>query len=227
MKLWTKGAAYLSVVGLVATAAYGQSAPQDPQPPVAAGAPTSGVRSTTDHFGAGSYRVTWASQPGSVQDSPGMRSYREAKTDEEKASAKETIKKELDELYDHFIGDREKEIEQLEERIAKLREQLQRRREAKSRMVELKLEMLVSQAEGLGWPDAPANYWYHHFDPSVGPHGATAPVPGSANPFGPAGGAGVMPVYGVPSPAIPSAPPPAAPRSGPTTPSARSGGGTR
>ena len=45
------------------------------------------------------------------------------------------------------------EIAALAERLDKLRGQLVKRKDAKSRMVELKLEMVLSQADGLGWPD--------------------------------------------------------------------------
>ncbi|HMP78330.1 MAG TPA: hypothetical protein PKD54_02650 [Pirellulaceae bacterium] len=87
------------------------------------------------------------------QASPGVQAYKRAETSEQKAEAREHIRLELEQQYDSFMEDREKEITQLEVRIAKLRDQLARRREAKSRMVELKLEMVVSQADGLGWPE--------------------------------------------------------------------------
>lgn len=86
--------------------------------------------------------------------SPGMEAYLKAETSDQKAAAREMLRRELEEQYDAFLGDREQEISHLEERIAKLREQLSRRRDAKGRMVELKLEMVISQADGLGWPDA-------------------------------------------------------------------------
>ena len=82
-----------------------------------------------------------------------MEAYRNAESDEDRNAAKSEIQKELDTQYDDFIDQQGKQVDGLESRLAKLNEQLQKRREAKSRMVELKLQMVISQADGLGWPD--------------------------------------------------------------------------
>ncbi len=75
-----------------------------------------------------------------------------ADSDEDKSAAKKTIKTELEKQYDAFLENDQKKVDQLFDRLKKLEEQLERRREAKNRLVDLKLEMLISQAEGLGWP---------------------------------------------------------------------------
>lgn len=75
-----------------------------------------------------------------------------ADTREDKSVAKDSIKDELERQYDAFLERDQRKVDQLFDRLKKLEEQLEKRREAKDRLVELKLEMLVSQAEGLGWP---------------------------------------------------------------------------
>ncbi|MBL8890378.1 MAG: DUF1559 domain-containing protein [Planctomycetaceae bacterium] len=69
-----------------------------------------------------------------------------------------TLRIEISELlgrqYDSHIKTYEQQVAELEQRLAGLREQVQKRRDAKSRLVALKLELLLSQAEGIGWPDA-------------------------------------------------------------------------
>lgn len=80
--------------------------------------------------------------------------YQSAEDDEAKNTAKAELRTELDKLYDTFIENQSKQIDELEQRLEKLRTQLEKRREAKSRMVELKLQMVLSQAEGLGFPDS-------------------------------------------------------------------------
>jgi hypothetical protein len=82
-----------------------------------------------------------------------MQAYRDAKTDDDKAKARDEIKVQLAKQYDDLLANQEHQIKELEDRIAKLKDQLSRRRDAKEKMVNLKLEMVLSQADGLGWPD--------------------------------------------------------------------------
>ena len=92
--------------------------------------------------------------------------YQAAKDDgEARSKAVEDLKTGLGKQYDSFIEGQAKQIAELEDRLAKLKEQLDKRRAAKERMVELKLQMVLSQAEGLGFPDAgPANAAFFYGD---------------------------------------------------------------
>lgn len=69
-----------------------------------------------------------------------------------------TLRIEISELlgrqYDSHVKTYQQQVAELEQRLAGLREQVQKRVDAKSRLVALKLELLLSQAEGIGWPDA-------------------------------------------------------------------------
>lgn len=79
--------------------------------------------------------------------------YQAAADDAAKSKASAELKANLEKQYDLFVEGQKKQIEDLEARLAKLREQLDKRRAAKERVVELKLQMVLSQAEGLGFPD--------------------------------------------------------------------------
>lgn len=79
--------------------------------------------------------------------------YADAKDEAARNQAASELKIALEKRYDAFVEGQSRQITELEERLAKLKEQLEKRREAKDRMVELKLQMVLSQAEGLGFPD--------------------------------------------------------------------------
>ncbi len=96
------------------------------------------------------YEVASRNQPSKLASA--MQDYQTAEGDEAKETARQAIKAELSQEYDAFLEAQEKSIVELESRLAKLRELLARRTEAKDRLVELKLEMVISQADGLGWP---------------------------------------------------------------------------
>ena len=90
----------------------------------------------------------------SVALNKAIKAYRDSKVDSaERREAREKVSSSLSTLYDEHLADQEKQIAVLAERLDKLRGQLVKRKDAKSRMVELKLEMVLSQADGLGWPD--------------------------------------------------------------------------
>lgn len=83
-----------------------------------------------------------------------LTAYRNAKADStERKEAREKVAKGLSDMYDEQLKRQEKQIEELADRLDKLRVQLAKRRDAKARMVDLKLEMVLSQADGLGWPE--------------------------------------------------------------------------
>lgn len=81
--------------------------------------------------------------------------YKQADNAEARQREQENIAAILGAHYDSYLKSQEEQIQQLEERVVKLREQFDRRRDAKQRLLELKLEMIISQAEGLGWPGDP------------------------------------------------------------------------
>lgn len=81
-----------------------------------------------------------------------LQEFSSAESDDDKSDAKKKVKSELEKQYDAFLERDQARVDQLFDRLKKLEEQLERRKEAKDRLVELKLEMLISQAEGLGWP---------------------------------------------------------------------------
>lgn len=90
----------------------------------------------------------------SVALNKAIKAYRDSKPDSaERREAREKVSSSLSTLYDEHLADQEKQIAALAERLEKLKSQLGKRKDAKSRMVELKLEMVLSQADGLGWPD--------------------------------------------------------------------------
>lgn len=97
-------------------------------------------------------RSTSFSAPSQSPMAAAIAALKSAKTDEQKAAAKEKVKIELEKQYDAFLAKDQTRVDQLFDRLKKLEEQLEKRKAAKDRLVELKLEMMVSQAEGLGWP---------------------------------------------------------------------------
>lgn len=134
-----------------------------------------------------------------------FRKYQQAADDEARLAAKKELQSSLESLYDDFIDGQSKQIEELEARLVKLKEQLQKRRDAKSRMVDLKLQMVISQAEGLGFPGGQDSWGFGFIYPGSG-EVQVAPLP-----------------WRDPTsrPLTPAAPSPA------TTPSPPSGGGAR
>lgn len=82
-----------------------------------------------------------------------FRMYQSAADDSARSKATAELRTSLAKQYDAFVEGQAKQIAQLEDRLEKLKTQLEKRRGAKERMVELKLQMVLSQAEGLGFPD--------------------------------------------------------------------------
>ncbi|MFM7564148.1 MAG: hypothetical protein ACKO81_14090 [Planctomycetota bacterium] len=80
--------------------------------------------------------------------------YQSATDDAARTKATADLKSNLEKQYDLFVEGQSKQIEELEARLAKLKGQLDKRRAAKERVVELKLQMVLSQAEGLGFPES-------------------------------------------------------------------------
>lgn len=76
---------------------------------------------------------------------------------EQRAKMRAEIERGLSEQYDRHLSQHVQQVEELEARVAKLRQQLDRRQAAKARLVELRLELMLSQADGLGWPEGPGD----------------------------------------------------------------------
>ena len=116
-------------------------------------------------------------------------------TQEEQAVAQDKLAAILSEQFDQDLKAREQRIVQLEEQLKALREQISKRREAKSRLVKLRIELMVNEAEGLGFPkawnqsmDSGANFPGWRTSPFAAPAPAVPPAPssGAASPFAPA-----------------------------------------
>lgn len=103
----------------------------------------------------------------------------QAATDEsgERTALRNEITGLLNKQYEAHVEQYEQQIAGLESRLAKLRDHVQKRRDAQSRLVALKLELLLSQAEGMGWPEAMSST-----NPQVGPNASTyKALPGSTS----------------------------------------------
>ncbi len=85
---------------------------------------------------------------------------KQAEDDEARSGAKEELRGALEKEYDASLDAFEDHLTKLEKKIADLKDQLQRRRSAKQEMVDLKLQMMVHEADGLGWPDQPGSAYY-------------------------------------------------------------------
>ena len=77
---------------------------------------------------------------------------KKARTDEQKETVKQRIRKELVRQYDTYLVASSDELKRLELRLVKLREKLVVRENAKEKMIDLELQRIVNEAEGLAWP---------------------------------------------------------------------------
>ena len=88
----------------------------------------------------------------SIHTQEAITKLRNAKTDEDKAEAREALQGSLGEEFDEFLKHQSDELDRMEKKLGKLRKQLDKRREAKDDLVSLKLQTLVNEVNGLGWP---------------------------------------------------------------------------
>ena len=118
---------------------------------------------------------------------------RNAEDEDAKQDAIDQAKAALEKHYEKYIDAYEQQVDEMESRLQKLRDQLDKRKEAKNKLVSLKLEMITSQADGIGWPDAtdrpntqrfpdPAMWRTkpRFFSPAVPSAVREVPVPGAA-----------------------------------------------
>ena len=82
-----------------------------------------------------------------------VKKIRDAKSEDDKQDAIEDARATLEKQYDRYLEGYQKQVDEMEARMQKLRDQLEKRKNAKDRLVDLKLEMLLSKADGLGWPE--------------------------------------------------------------------------
>ena len=103
----------------------------------------------------------------------------EAEGDDARSDAKAKMTELLDEFFESDMERREKELAEVEERVTKLRSTLQRRREKKRDILDLQMEVLLNEADGLGFfggegPGRPEGPWALQLQ---GPPGYPQPVP--------------------------------------------------
>ncbi|MEM8734670.1 MAG: hypothetical protein AAGG44_10635, partial [Planctomycetota bacterium] len=72
----------------------------------------------------------------------------------DRREAKESIVEVLDKQFESDLDSREKQIAELETQIDKLRAQIKKRRAAKERLIDLRVELMINEAEGLGFPSS-------------------------------------------------------------------------
>ncbi|EAQ82202.1 hypothetical protein DSM3645_00770 [Blastopirellula marina DSM 3645] len=77
---------------------------------------------------------------------------KQAKTDEEKATAREELKRVLTEIFSADMKQRDKQAKEIESRIKKLRDQYEARENAQDEIIDLQLQLLEKQAAGLEFP---------------------------------------------------------------------------
>ncbi len=123
-------------------------APTPTPPPEIATAPSLAVAQGQN------FRYIYARDPQQMAKfQEAMNAYKNAESESDKSAAKKTIHDLLSEQYDNSLSRYEEHLNELEKKIESMREQLARRRSAKEAVVELKLDMVISEADGLGWPD--------------------------------------------------------------------------
>jgi hypothetical protein len=108
--------------------------------------------------------------PGFDKTHKAVAKLRAAKSDDDKAEAREELKAALEEQFDEYLEHQSKELERLEAKLSKLRDQWEKRKDAKDEVVELRLQTLENEANGLGWPSGfpgATGVWSFNVDPSV------------------------------------------------------------
>ncbi len=82
---------------------------------------------------------------------------RASETESDREKAEDAMRLALSEDYDASLDKYEEYLEQMEAKIKQLKNQLEKRRQAKMELVDLRLQMLVNEANGLGWPNSRTN----------------------------------------------------------------------
>jgi hypothetical protein len=106
----------------------------------------------------------------------------EAEGDDARSEAKEKLAKLLDEYFESDMERRERELSEVEERVNKLRSTLERRRQKKEDIIDLQIEVLLNEADGLGFfggesMGMPGNPWEFKIHTFPGPKPPAAAIP--------------------------------------------------
>ena len=109
-----------------------------------------------------------------------MKKYKQAEEASDKEDIVDELRKQLKEAYDASLASHEKNLEQMEAKLKKLREQLDKRRAAKNKIVDLRIEVLVNEAEGLGWPDKRSSRFFNSTNLDFGNINGQNQFPGPA-----------------------------------------------
>jgi hypothetical protein len=80
-----------------------------------------------------------------------LQKHSQAETDEQRAAAQAEMQQAVAEQFELLMKPREAQIDELKARLEKLTQQLQKRREAKDEIVKLRVQVLISEADGLGF----------------------------------------------------------------------------
>lgn len=134
----------------------------DPVPPRGALAPLPGGLppvAPTDPFGVSAPIVggmDGVTAPVSIQSHPhidaAVTKLRDAKGEEEKRSARESLRNVLAQVFADDMQARERQVREIEARLEKLRQQYQARQSVKDRIIDLQMQVLEQEAAGLGFP---------------------------------------------------------------------------
>ena len=122
--------------------------------------------------------------------------------DEEATEKQERLEQLLDDYFNEDMQRREEELAKVEQRVKQLRELLERRREKKREIVDLQVQVLLNEADGLGFFSEP--------HPGGGPHDVLQlrTYPGTGSPYAAPLEPPAPPVPGQPPQPGSAAPPP-------------------
>lgn len=113
-----------------------------------------------------------------------LQKHSQAETDEQRTAAQAEMQQAVAEQFELLMKPREAQIEELKARLEKLTQQLQKRREAKDEIVKLRVQVLISEADGLGfYPEggAQALEIYGSGYPGAGAYGGGSPGAAGTN----------------------------------------------
>jgi hypothetical protein len=142
----------------ITTAAVLNSVAQPPVQPAAGAAPRV-IVAEPNSAGFTSYRPLYAAaavDAGELHKSQekaaaALKTYSAAETDEQRTAAEKDLQNAVSEQFEVLMKSREDQIAELKSRLDKLTEQLQKRRDAKEQIVKLRVQVLVNEAQGLGF----------------------------------------------------------------------------
>ena len=89
---------------------------------------------------------------------------RDAPDEKAQIEAKQKLIAVLSKCFDEDMARREKELQKLKERLKKLAAQLERRREKKKEIIALQFQVVMNEADGLGFTSHPAHPFSYGFD---------------------------------------------------------------